>query len=92
VHPIYPLDEEGNIKIRSIGYVRSSTRHQQTGGFLDSECQIVLDPELEPLLRGIEEFSHVVVLCWLHEITTYASQRRPQGRDDVPAVGILASR
>lgn len=92
MHPIYPLDEEGNIKIRPIGYVRSSTRHQQTGGLLDTECQIVLDPEPEPLLRGIEEFSHLIVLYRLHEITTYTSQRRPHGRDDVPVVGILASR
>lgn len=92
MHPVYPLDEEGNIKIRPIGHVRSFARHQQTGGFLDTECRIVLDPELEPLLHGIEEFSHLIVLYWLHEITTYTPQRRPQGRDDVPVVGILASR
>jgi len=92
VHPIFPLDEEGNIRIRPIGHVRSPAREQRTGGFLDVESEIVLDPELEPLLSGIEEFSHLVVVYWLTEITACSSQRRPQGRDDVPIVGMLASR
>lgn len=92
MHPIYPLDEEGNIKIRPIGYVRSSVREQQAGGFLDIESQIILDPQFEPMLQGIDDFSHIVVVYWFREITAYAPQRRPQGRDDVPVVGILASR
>lgn len=92
MHPIYLLDEEGNIKIRPIGYVRSRIRRQQTGGFRDVESEIVLDPRFEPLLSGIDDFSHLVVLYWLYEIDAYTAQRRPQGRDDVPVVGILASR
>lgn len=92
MHTIYPLDEEGNIKIRPIGYVRSPVPHQQMGGFLDTESEIVLEPQFEPLLHGIDEFSHLVVVYWLDEIAEYTPQRRPQGRDDVPVVGILASR
>ncbi len=92
MHPIYPLDEEGNIKIRPIGYVRSPVRHQHTGGFLEIESQVVLEPQFEPLLQGVEEFSHLLVIYWLSEITAYTQQRRPQGRADVPVVGMLASR
>ena len=92
MHPIYPLDEHGNIKIRPIGYVRSPIHEQQTGGFRETEGEIVLAPEFEPLLLGIEDFSHLVVVFWLNQITAYASQRRPQGRDDVPVTGIIATR
>lgn len=92
MHPIYPLDKEGNIKIRPIGYVRSPVQGQQTGGFTDIESEICLEPDLEPLLHGIDDFSHLVVLYWLYEIDAYTPQRRPQGRDDVPVVGILATR
>ena len=92
MHPIYPRDDEGNIKIRPIGYVRSPVSRQQTGGFLDVESQIVLEPQFEPLLHGVDEFSHVVVVYWLEEIDKYTPQRRPQGRDDVPELGILATR
>ncbi len=91
-HPMYPVDEEGNIKLRPIGRVRSSVRMQQTGGFKDVESELVLNPELEPLLLGIDDFSHVTVLYWLGEIDAYSAQRRPQGRDDVLVVGILGSR
>lgn len=92
MHPIYPLDDEGNIKIRPIGSVRSGVREQQTGGFRDVESEIVIDPALEPLLHGIDEFSHLVVVYWLSEITACSEQRSPQGLEDVPLVGMLASR
>jgi len=92
IHPIYPLDSEGNIKIRPIGTVRSGVRAQQAGGFREIEAEIVIRPELEPLLHGIDEFSHLVVVYWLSEITECSEQRRPQGLDDVPIVGMLASR
>ena len=92
MHPIFPLDDEGNIKIRPIGFVRSGVRSQQTGGFCDIESELVIRPELEPLLHGIDEFSHLVVVYWLSEITACSEQRRPQGLEDVPIVGMLASR
>jgi len=92
IHPIYPVDETGNITIRPIGHVRSSVAEQQTGGFLGIESEIVLDPKFEPLLEGIDEFSHLIVVYWLSEITACSEQRRPQGLDDVPIVGMLASR
>ena len=92
MHPIYPLDDQGNIKIRPIGFVPSGVRAQQTGGFREVESEVIIRPELEPLLDGIDEFSHLVVICWLSEITAFSEQRRPQGLDDVPIVGMLASR
>lgn len=92
VHPIYPIDEDGNIKIRPIGVVRSPVVEQQTGGFADVESEIVLDQQFEPLLHGFEEFSHAIVLYWLREVDAYTPQRRPQGREDVPVLGILATR
>lgn len=92
VHPIYPLDAEGNIRIRPIGVVRSPVARQQTGGFGETESEIVLRPELAPLLEGIDEFSHIAVLYWLSEIKQCSVQRRPQGLAQVPVVGMLASR
>ncbi len=92
MHPVFPRDDEGDIKIRPIGFVRSIVRAQRTGGFHEVRSEIVIRSELEPLLKGIDEFSHVVVVYWLSEITACSEQRRPQGLDDVPIVGMLASR
>ncbi len=46
-HPIYPIDQEGNMKVRPIGRVRSSVQAQQTGGFQNVESEIVLDAHFD---------------------------------------------
>jgi tRNA (adenine37-N6)-methyltransferase len=92
VHPIFKIDEEGNVKIRPIGYVNSPVKEPQTGGLTEIKAEIVVDKELEKALDGIEEFSHIVVLYWLNEVESYREGCRPQGRDDVPYLGQLATR
>lgn len=57
--------------------------------------ELVIDPQLEGILEGIEEFSHIVVLYWPHLV---APERRglrqvhPMGRKDLPLRGIFATR
>lgn len=46
-------------------------------------------------LAGLEDFSHVEVLFWFHQVTPrsdYSEPRRPRGRVDLPAVGVFAGR
>jgi tRNA (Thr-GGU) A37 N-methylase len=43
-------------------------------------------------LDGIEEFSHIVVIYWLDQITSYREKLHPQGRKNVPLLGMLATR
>ena len=92
MHPIFPLDSEGNIKIKPLGYVKSPIKEPQTGGFTDIETEIVLCDDCANCLDGIEEFSHINVIYWLNHIPSYAEKRHPQGRLDVPLLGILATR
>jgi len=92
VHPIFPVDNEGNIKIKPIGYVRSPIKEPQTGGLTEIETEIVLDDDFRKCLAGIEEFSHIVVIYWLDRITSYRESCHPQGREDVPLLGMLATR
>jgi tRNA-Thr(GGU) m(6)t(6)A37 methyltransferase TsaA len=57
--------------------------------------QIIFREDLTEALTGIEEFSHLLVLFWLHQISEQ-DQRikkvRPRGRDDMPLLGIFATR
>jgi len=92
MHPIFPVDNEGNIKIRSIGYVKSPLKEPQTGGLTEIETEIRLSQDCAGLLGGIDEFSHIIVVYWLHRITAYRESCRPQGRGDVPLLGQLATR
>lgn len=91
-HPIYPLTPDGEVRLRPIGRVRSTVKEERTGGFLRQRCTIELEPGLEPLLDGIEDFSHLLVIFWMAGVQEHSVQRQPQGREDVPVTGILATR
>ncbi len=92
MHPLFAIDNEGNIKIRPIGYVTSPVKQSQTGGLTEVEATIVLGEDCRNCLDGIEDFSHIVVLYWLHQITGYRESCHPQGKMDVPLLGMLATR
>lgn len=91
MHPIFPKDREGNIKIKPIGYVKSPIKEPQTGGLTEIETELVLNDDCGNLLDGIEEFSHIVVIYWLDRIRNYRENCHPQGKD-VPLLGMLATR
>ena len=57
--------------------------------------KIVLDDKLTPALTGIDEFSHLFVLFWMHEIKEQQKNRlltHPRGRKNIPKVGVYATR
>jgi tRNA-Thr(GGU) m(6)t(6)A37 methyltransferase TsaA len=57
-------------------------------------CEVVVFPEWEELLDGIEGFSHVLVLYWPHLIKPEGRDFRkvhPMGRKDLPRQGIFAT-
>ncbi|MCW4015261.1 MAG: tRNA (N6-threonylcarbamoyladenosine(37)-N6)-methyltransferase TrmO [Candidatus Bathyarchaeota archaeon] len=57
--------------------------------------QIVFREELTEALEGVEEFSHLFVLFWLHETSDEKRQTlkvRPRGRPDMPLLGLFATR
>ena len=92
MHPIFPIDNEGNIKIKPIGYVKTPIKGPQTGGLSKIETEVVLIGDVGKCLDGIEEFSHIIVIYWLDRITSYREKCYPQGRKDVPFLGMLATR
>lgn len=55
---------------------------------------VVLRPELEPALTGIEDYSHLFVLFWMHRAG--AAERplvaQPRGDPTLPPTGVLAGR
>jgi tRNA (adenine37-N6)-methyltransferase len=92
MHPIFAMDGEGDIKIRPIGFVKSPVKEPQVGGLTDIEAEVALNEYCARLLEGIDEFSHIIVVYWLHQITEYRESCRPQGNERVPILGQLATR
>jgi tRNA-Thr(GGU) m(6)t(6)A37 methyltransferase TsaA len=88
------LTFEKKITLKPIGFVRTKAVNDEVKD-KTRLSEIFLDCELTKALKGITDFSHVFVLFWLHEIT--AKQREtlkvhPRGRQDLPLVGVFASR
>ena len=58
-------------------------------------AELVVYPEFEEALDGIDAFSHIVVLFWPHRLPEDRRNLRkvhPMGRKDVPQQGIFATR
>ena len=57
--------------------------------------EIVLKPEFAPGLLGLGDFSHAMILTFLHEakyVPDVHLRRHPQERQDMPFLGIFAQR
>ena len=76
------------IEVKPIGFV---VREDS----LEDGSKVVLAEEFAEGLDGIEGFSHVYVIFWLHKVKN--RERRvlkvhPRGRRDLPLVGVFATR
>jgi tRNA (adenine37-N6)-methyltransferase len=84
-----------NIILFPIGSVRNGMFKKVDCDWEKVISKIVLKPEYSGGLLGLDAFSHAIILTWLHEAHFEAGrhlQRRPQGRDDMPVVGIFSQR
>jgi tRNA-Thr(GGU) m(6)t(6)A37 methyltransferase TsaA len=72
--------------------VRNDVGDRKVDSWREIDSEIVLEEQFEPLLDGIEDFSHIVVIGWLHEIEGFAPRVHPRGRKDLPEVGVFATR
>lgn len=78
-----------------IGVVYNDVKEPTDEGWGAIVSEVVLDESLSDGLDGIEEFSHVLILYWMHraaEAEPVRMRRHPQNRSDMPEVGILAQR
>lgn len=78
-----------------IGFVRSPVTEAVDTDWGSVLSELVIDERYVPGLRGIDSFSHIVVVFQMHESTWNPATdlvRRPQGRSDMPPVGIFAQR
>ena len=78
-----------------IGTVRTSAVEAIDEGWGDVESEIHIGEPFARGLEGIEQWSHVIVVYWMHEAEFDAERdlvRRPRGREDMPEAGIFAQR
>lgn len=83
------------IVMKPIGFVRNSVSERKDVSWGGDTSVIELEEEYRTGLRGLEDFSHAVILFHLdkaHYDREKHLQRRPQNREDMPLVGIFSQR
>ncbi|MCL4465962.1 MAG: tRNA (N6-threonylcarbamoyladenosine(37)-N6)-methyltransferase TrmO [Chloroflexi bacterium] len=84
-----------SITLRPIGEVRSPITEAVDEGWGDVVAEVVVEPALAGGLRGLEQFSHAVVVFYMHQAAFRPETdllRRPRGREDLPLTGSFAQR
>jgi len=62
-------------------------------GWGEVKSKIILKKELTLALKGLDSFSHILVVFWMHQTRPpTVFQRRPQDRNDMPELGLFAQR
>jgi tRNA-Thr(GGU) m(6)t(6)A37 methyltransferase TsaA len=82
------------LTLRPIGYVENGVKKGEQAIWEEMESRIVLDGQWAKGLQGLDEFSHVVVIFWLDgpNETEVPLQVHPEAKDDLPLVGLFATR
>lgn len=82
------------ITLEAIGTVSSPVHEGIDEGWGSATSRIELIPELRGSLLGLEDFSHVLVVFWMHRSSFDAGHlvRHPQGKTELPKIGIFAQR
>lgn len=88
------MHREKEIKVSPIGFVKRKAKREDVKN-RSLVCSIVVKKDYEKALDGIEDFSHIYIVFWMHEIGD--AERRtlkihPRGRIDLPLLGVFATR
>ena len=90
-----PDFESAPIPVAPIGYVRNGERDAARRDWRGVRSRLELRPDLDGALLGLADYSHVMVIGWLHEIPSDLRERRqayPSGDERLPLQGALALR
>ena len=83
------------VGLKPIGIVRNRVREPRMEGWEDVLSDIIIRKNLTDALDGIEGYSHVVVLFYLHKVTDEERSRtqcHPRGDPRYPLQGVFATR
>ena len=87
-------DEMPTMSLRAIGVVRNEIQQTRRQDWENIISDIVFDPDLTEALDNLDEFSHVTVLYWMHQLSPERPPLKvhPRGEQELPLVGLFATR
>jgi len=88
------MSSSNKIYLEPVGFVKTEVVGKEVRD-KNVVSRIVFREEYTEALEGVEEFSHLFVLFWLHGMSNEDKRImkvRPRGRSDMPLLGIFATR
>src|SRR3989338_8855942 len=80
------------ITLQSIGAAKNQEK-KHFGGWASVTTDLVLNKEYQDALKGLEDYSHLIIIYWMHDVKTCDIRHVPQGKvGEVPEVGIFDCR
>lgn len=83
------------IIIEPVGFVSSPVSERIDENWGEVKSKIILKPEFAGALLGLEDFSHAIIVTYLHEANYEKEkhlQRRPRNLKTMPMLGIFSQR
>jgi tRNA-Thr(GGU) m(6)t(6)A37 methyltransferase TsaA len=88
-------EQPPGINLEAIGIVRNDVKQPGRRGWSEVVSDIVIDSRLAEALDGLDQFSHLIVLYWMHRLTPGRKlplKVHPMGKPELPPVGRFATR
>ena len=82
-------------RLKAIGTIRNRVKQRPASGWDEIVSEVDIDHSLTEALDGLEEFSHIIVVYWMHQIPPseqVPTKVHPRNRPDLPLVGLFATR
>jgi len=82
------------VRLKPIGFVKRTSKQEDVKD-RSLVSRIVVKREFTKALDGIEDFSHILVVFWMHRVLqeeTKILKVHPRGRRDLPLLGVFATR
>ncbi len=84
-----------SMTLKPIGIVRKGIKQAAVKRDREKKVSdIIINTSLTEALDGLEEFSHIVVLYWMHQVMSgeVPLKIHPRGKQELPLLGLFATR
>ena len=82
-----------SLTLKAIGIVRSKIKQRARHDFKNVVSEIMVDSSLTEALDNLDEFSHIIVIYWMHKRSGLTPKKvRPMGNPEHSLMGVFATR
>ena len=86
-------NELPRMTLKAIGIISNGIKQPPEQGWENVVSEIVVDSRLTEAVDNLDDFSHIIVICWMHQAGGQVPMKvHPKGKDGLPLVGLFATR